>query len=434
MLIFKNKKIFIFSFLILSLISYLLPVSGKAQALTSNAYYYIIKSTVGVDAVYGPFTDQSSCVTDQNLKTTGAYGAKYTQCKNINKTDSSTITESDFTASGTSNSVETIPWSTVQPSNYKLPGQGDNTPVANTDYVYYPLAPLPGIGDANNSNAVNTGAQKCTTTAGKQTCIPCPVGAKAGECTPGPGFGGYLNAMINLFIGLCAVLAMLMIIMGGIQYVTSELISSKEEGKQRITQAILGLLLALGSYAILNTINKDLLNINLGDMKAVSIQIQDEDETQSSVTDGNSCTVGATAGTCSQGLASVAGTNFVLCKSISDNVAKMVTAAKAAGYDISSGGSCRSASTQKNLRVKNCGDTSSNSCDVQATKNCKPLTACPGTSMHESGLAIDFKCSGTLITSTTNPCFVWLQANAGTYGLQNLKTGTEPWHWSTTGK
>jgi len=76
-------------------------------------------------------------------------------------------------------------------------------------------------------------------------------------------FGTYLNIMIKIFIGLCAVLAVVMIVMGGIQYMTSELMSGKEDGKHRITEALFGLLIALGSYALLNTINPDLLKTDV---------------------------------------------------------------------------------------------------------------------------------------------------------------------------
>ena len=75
--------------------------------------------------------------------------------------------------------------------------------------------------------------------------------------------GGYLNLMIRIFIGLCAVLAVVMIVMGGIEYMTSELISSKEAGKERITGAIFGLLLALGAWTLLYQINPDILNTDL---------------------------------------------------------------------------------------------------------------------------------------------------------------------------
>jgi len=66
--------------------------------------------------------------------------------------------------------------------------------------------------------------------------------------------------MIKIFIGICAVLSVVMIVVGGLEYMTSELIASKEEGKKRIEEALLGLIIALGAYALLFTINPDLLN------------------------------------------------------------------------------------------------------------------------------------------------------------------------------
>ncbi len=97
--------------------------------------------------------------------------------------------------------------------------------------------------------------------------LPCKEGTEACPTDELKNFdvksenslGRYLNVMIRIFIGICAVLAMVMIIMGGLEYMTSELVSSKESGKHKITGALLGLILALGSYAILNTINPDLL-------------------------------------------------------------------------------------------------------------------------------------------------------------------------------
>lgn len=85
--------------------------------------------------------------------------------------------------------------------------------------------------------------------------------------------GAYLNLMIKLFIGICAVLAVIMIVIGGIEYMTSELISNKEEGKKRITQAILGLLLALGAYLILWTINPEILNTDLKSLESVTVEV-----------------------------------------------------------------------------------------------------------------------------------------------------------------
>lgn len=80
-----------------------------------------------------------------------------------------------------------------------------------------------------------------------------------GECP----FGAYLGTIINITLGIIALLAFLMIVIGGIQYMTAELISSKQEGKDRILNSIWGLLLALSAWLILNTINPKLLEICL---------------------------------------------------------------------------------------------------------------------------------------------------------------------------
>ncbi|MSU44746.1 hypothetical protein EXS45_01010 [Candidatus Nomurabacteria bacterium] len=93
--------------------------------------------------------------------------------------------------------------------------------------------------------------------------LPGAGGTPLKEVNPREGLGNYLNLMIKIFIGLCAVLSVVMIVIGGIEYMTSELISSKEAGKERIRNALLGLLIALGAYALLFTINPDLLKSDL---------------------------------------------------------------------------------------------------------------------------------------------------------------------------
>ncbi|MBI3888341.1 hypothetical protein HY311_00940 [Candidatus Nomurabacteria bacterium] len=85
--------------------------------------------------------------------------------------------------------------------------------------------------------------------------------------------GGYLNVMIRIFIGLCAVLAVVMIVIGGIEYMTTELISGKEAGKERITHAIFGLLLALGAWTLLYQINPDILGTELNSLAPVTVDV-----------------------------------------------------------------------------------------------------------------------------------------------------------------
>ncbi|MEK7088936.1 MAG: pilin [Patescibacteria group bacterium] len=143
------------------------------------------------------------------------------------------------------------------------------TPV--TDTTYTPLAPLPGLGNkncpiTNADGTITMGINNCVDTQ-KSDSNPCP-------------FGSYLNIMIKIILGVAAVLAMVMVVMGGIEYMTSDLVSSKEAGKETIRNAILGLLIALGAYLILNTINPQLLSACLDKLPMSTIVIGEEDVPQ----------------------------------------------------------------------------------------------------------------------------------------------------------
>ena len=77
-----------------------------------------------------------------------------------------------------------------------------------------------------------------------------------------PSLSTYLRAVFLTGIGLAGVLAVLMIVIGGIQYIGSGMSpSGKSDARDRITNAIMGLLLALLSWIILNTINPSLVSL-----------------------------------------------------------------------------------------------------------------------------------------------------------------------------
>lgn len=76
-------------------------------------------------------------------------------------------------------------------------------------------------------------------------------------------FGEYLNFIIKFTIGFSAVIAVVLIVLGGIEYMGSDAFTTKEEAKGKITRAITGLLLALGGFLLLNTINPNLVNLKL---------------------------------------------------------------------------------------------------------------------------------------------------------------------------
>ena len=93
----------------------------------------------------------------------------------------------------------------------------------------------------------------------------------------------------------------------------------------------------------------------------------------------------------------------------------------------------RSTQRQIELREQNCGPRYYD-VFVKSSSECSPMTAIPGRSLHERGLAIDFHrrlADGSTASIAGTRAFTWLDRNAKTYGLYNLPS--EPWHWSTTG-
>lgn len=73
----------------------------------------------------------------------------------------------------------------------------------------------------------------------------------------------YLVAMFKLLIGVAAALAVIMITIGGVQYMSTDAISGKSEGKEKVRQALFGLLIAIAAWLILYTINPSLTGLNL---------------------------------------------------------------------------------------------------------------------------------------------------------------------------
>jgi len=90
--------------------------------------------------------------------------------------------------------------------------------------------------------------------------------------------GSYIKKIYQIGIGIAGVLAVLMIVIGGIEYIASAANPTlKGAAKTRIWAAIGGLILALFSYIILNTINPKLVNFDLS-LKKVNIKVKTIDK------------------------------------------------------------------------------------------------------------------------------------------------------------
>ncbi|HUO50386.1 MAG TPA: hypothetical protein VMU25_02375 [Candidatus Paceibacterota bacterium] len=74
---------------------------------------------------------------------------------------------------------------------------------------------------------------------------------------------GFFNSAFTLALSLGAILAVLRIAYAGWKYMSTDAFGQKTDAKEMIKNALIGLLLLLGIWIILNQINPDLLNLNI---------------------------------------------------------------------------------------------------------------------------------------------------------------------------
>lgn len=74
--------------------------------------------------------------------------------------------------------------------------------------------------------------------------------------------GSLIGEIYNLGIAITVVLAILVIMYAGIQYMVTDSAGKKGDSIEKIKGALLGLGLALASYLILNTINPQILDLD----------------------------------------------------------------------------------------------------------------------------------------------------------------------------
>lgn len=90
--------------------------------------------------------------------------------------------------------------------------------------------------------------------------LPAPGG---GVATESGSLDQYINAAFQIALGIGAAMAVINIGIGGFEYMMSDVVTAKGEGRKRITSALYGLLLLLMVYIILYVINPDILSLKL---------------------------------------------------------------------------------------------------------------------------------------------------------------------------
>lgn len=78
-----------------------------------------------------------------------------------------------------------------------------------------------------------------------------------------PDLPTFLNKAFELAIAIGAILAVLRILYGGMLYMGTDTFGKKSKAKEILQDAVLGLLLLLGTYIILEQINPEILNLNI---------------------------------------------------------------------------------------------------------------------------------------------------------------------------
>lgn len=94
-----------------------------------------------------------------------------------------------------------------------------------------------------------------------------PIGTLSG-CVD---LAGYLKGILETTIGIAGILAVIMIVICGIQLMAAGSVSGKSAAKDCISNAIFGVLLAIGSWLLLNTINPLLLKNTLTLTNAITL-------------------------------------------------------------------------------------------------------------------------------------------------------------------
>jgi hypothetical protein len=89
--------------------------------------------------------------------------------------------------------------------------------------------------------------------------IPGYIPTTDGKTTAGP----YIKGIFTFMIAIAGALAVVMIIFGGIKYMSTEAIGGKGDARATIENAIWGLILAISAWLILFTVNPKLVEFDL---------------------------------------------------------------------------------------------------------------------------------------------------------------------------
>lgn len=104
--------------------------------------------------------------------------------------------------------------------------------------------------------------------------IEITIPTSQGPLSGAPDLSTYIRYIYLFGISLVGVAALVYLIIGGLMYMLSSTVTSKEDAKKYIWGAISGLILVLASYLILYTINPNLIKLTPPKMPGSGMNIE----------------------------------------------------------------------------------------------------------------------------------------------------------------
>lgn len=246
------------------------------------------------------------------------------------------------------------------------------------------------------------------------------------------------NEIMKWLIGVLFVVFGVVAAVGGFGLVTSGgNPGALDDAKKKLTSAVVGLLIVLAAWLLVDTIIRGLVSGGTGQIKGkfwyeVECQTQEKSVMLHSDYIESDPTIAAANNNCGASeadLVTIPGTSVKALQSTADNFVAMRTAAAKDGINLVVNSGWRSDATQVELWNKYCpGGT------CGAAKVAKPCSLGGNGSNHNSGAALDIAVGCSNGTSGCNtPTYQWLKNNGSKYGFINALP-TDPLHWSPSGK
>jgi hypothetical protein len=249
--------------------------------------------------------------------------------------------------------------------------------------------------------------------------------------------GTYVSGVYKFLIGFAFVIAVVMIMIGGLQYVIGASTGEIGKAKERIKNAVVGFVLLLFVYVILFTVNP---NLTVFEELAIEVILPVPEEEEDDFITGASV---ATSFSTPSGTGITGAGKTQIPAELAADIDSVAAKMNSFGLGISIASSFRSVEKQKELIAKNCQNPpGSTTCNP---KTGKPTTCIlkdldPANCPHTTGRALDIwgtrsgiqcisqkKCLADVDACRADPCQAALISAMNAAGFCNLES--EPWHF-----